>query len=280
MLGQKFDLVLAIAGLVKRLTSGDTTFTLEVPVFQLRRGGFYGIVGRSGSGKSTLLDLLAMVMRPSIVERHTLNVPNGRGELVRLEMSQFVGVDGSVRSRGDLEGQSRGARTGDGPRQALNDAYVSAVRRNYLGYVLQSGGLIPYLTVRENLELPFRMSGLPFNRADIGHRAERFGLTLHLDKKPSGLSSGQRQRVSILRALVTNPVLLLADEPTASVDEQLAKVIVSEMRAMANQQRTTVVMVSHDIELVAAFADDMVRLSPESNGSGAIRSVCALRSSR
>ena len=75
---------------------------------------------------------------------------------------------------------------------------------------------------------------------------------------------------------MTNPTLLLADEPTAAVDENLAEVIMAEMRALANEQGTTVLVVSHDVELIEKFADQMVVLSPESDGERAVRTVCYL----
>lgn len=266
---QNYGLVLDIGNMVKVLSSGDARFTLNIPAFELKRGNFYGLVGRSGSGKSTMLDLLAMVARPTRVGHHTLYVPGQDGGFEPIELSGSVGVDSHV-----MEPKSDARRD---QITVTNDALVSAIRRDYLGYVLQTGGLFSYLSVLENLELPFRMSGTPFNPEEVLHLAERFELAGQLKKKPPDLSGGQRQRVSILRALVTDPVLLLADEPTAAVDEQLAEVIVKEMHAMATERGSTVVMVSHDIELVGSFADQLVPLVPQTHDRGQVETICELR---
>lgn len=236
--------VLQIRGLRKRLASAGTRFDLEVPDLSFERGRFYGLVGRSGSGKSTLLDLLAMVARPDEVETMVLDVGGERVDLVAL------------------------LRQG-------NDAAISAVRLKHFGYVLQSGGLFSFLSVRENLALPMMMAGRSVDTVRIEALAETFDISAHLDKHPSGLSGGQRQRVSILRALVLAPGLILADEPTAAVDEAMAGVIVGELRRLAQQEGATVIMVSHDRELVTAHADMVITLRPERMGENVVRSVVA-----
>jgi putative ABC transport system ATP-binding protein len=233
---------LRIEGMQKSLRSAGSEFILEVPRLVLTRGRFYGLVGRSGSGKSTLLDLLAMVSRPGHVEAYELFVDGGKIDLARIVQSN-------------------------------DDSEISRVRLNHFGYILQTGGLFPFLTVRENLRLPFMLSGSETDEQEIVRMAELYDMVPQLDKKPSGLSGGQRQRVSILRALCLRPDIILADEPTASVDENLAERIVGELKRLAASNDVTVIMVSHDLELVNSFADQVLTLKPEAFGAGRTRTV-------
>lgn len=248
--------LLSIRNLTKVLVSGDARFTLKVPTFDLRQGGIYGLVGRSGAGKSTLLDLLALVSRPTSVDRFKLGV-----------------FKGDTQSEFDLSGFAENPSSSSEP---VDDNIVSHLRNRYFGYVLQSGGLFPFLSVLDNLELPFRFSGRPFSPEKVRRLASRFDLTDQMDKKPSALSGGQRQRVCILRALIGNPALLLADEPTASVDAAMGDIILNEMRAIANEQNTTVVLVSHDLALVEAVADTIVPLIPHRFDDGSLLTECGL----
>ncbi len=156
------------------------------------------------------------------------------------------------------------------------EALASRIRARHFGYVLQTGGLLPFLTIRENIELPFRILGQSCAGADIGDMAHRLDLVDQLDKKPGSLSGGQRQRASILRALMSKPAILLADEPTASVDEAMAAIVIEQIRSLAAERGATVVMVSHDVELVRRFADDIVHLVPHRDVSGHVTTVCRL----
>jgi putative ABC transport system ATP-binding protein len=248
------DLVLAISGMRKDLLSAHTAFSLRVSEFNLRRGRFYGLVGRSGSGKSTLLDLLALVSRPTAVERFSLFVK---------EADRIVTHD----------------LTGSGPGRLgvpSGDKLASRLRGRHFGYVLQSGGLFPFLSVLENAELPFKLSGRPCSRDRVLALARRLELEDQLSKKPAALSGGQRQRASILRALAVEPALLLADEPTGAVDETMAGIILRELKQLATEQQTTVVLVSHDQALVDEFADETVRLVPVRDPDGSVVTYCSL----
>ncbi|MER9554336.1 ABC transporter ATP-binding protein [Mesorhizobium sp. M0323] len=236
------EYVLNIQGMTKRLESGGSQFILEIPELNLRRGRFYGLVGRSGSGKSTLLDLLAMVARPSEVNRYELRVDDKTIDLSRML----------------LNGEDR---------------EISRVRLAHFGYILQSGGLFSFLTVRENLQLPFMLDNRPADQAFIERLVELYDMKGQLDKKPSSLSGGQRQRVSILRSLCLSPDIILADEPTASVDENLADKIIGEMKRLAASTKATVIMVSHDLDLVKAFADEVITLKPRYESSQITRTV-------
>ncbi|HRD77789.1 MAG TPA: ABC transporter ATP-binding protein [Hyphomicrobiaceae bacterium] len=226
--------VLEVKGLKKRREQVGSAFELRVPEFRLEAGRFYGVVGQSGSGKSTLLDMLALVMRPTSAERYMMADPrSGRSS----DVSQLWA--------------------------ASDERALAEIRKTMCGYVLQSGGLIGFLTVRQNLEMPFQLIGRVPDTARIETMAERFGIGTQLDKKPRHLSGGQRQRVAILRALMLEPPLVLADEPTAAVDQVRARQIAAEFRSLAQEAQSTIVMVSHDRELLESVADRIIELSTE-----------------
>ncbi len=233
--------ILEIRNLSKTLESNSYRFELSIPSISLESGCFYGLVGKSGSGKSTLLDLLAMVSVPTTVEKFEFFTAKGIIDIAALI-------------------------------ETANDVAISQLRLRNFGYILQTGGLFSFLTVRRNLELPLRLSGRVANEKELEEFTHRFEMEAHLDKYPSELSGGQRQRVSILRALCLSPAIVLADEPTASVDENMADLIVEGLKALAADQGSTVIMVSHDMELIEKFADHVFMLRPEIIANNHIRS--------
>jgi len=245
-LQDEHEVVLRIEGLEKRLVSGTRSFTLSVPTFALERGKFYGLVGKSGSGKSTFLDFLALVAKPT--------------KLDLFEITDPANPAGTVDLRRALE--------------ANDDALLSRIRHSFLGYVLQAGGLFNFLTTRQNLSLPAEIAGRTPDWAVIDAFAKQFGVYSEYDKKPSGLSGGQRQRVAILRALSLRPALVLCDEPTAAVDESMANIIVQELRELAMSLGSTIVMVSHDIDLVSSVADVIIEMHPQMLSENDVISVC------
>ena len=224
--------VLQIRGLRKILKSAHYEFELSISALTLLSGRFYGLVGKSGSGKSTLLDILAMVSAPTSVESFEVYAN-----------SKPINVAHLI--------------------EQSDDRSISYLRMKHFGYVLQNGGLFSFLTVRRNLELPLKLLGRPAAMGELEDMTRPFEMEEHLDKYPSELSGGQRQRVSILRALCLSPAIVLADEPTASVDENMAKQIVDELKKLATQNNTSVLLVSHDIELVTNFADEVFLLRNE-----------------
>ena len=170
------------------------------------------LVGRSGSGKSTLLNLIAGIDRPTA----------GR-----------VVVDGT-----DLTALDEDART--------------RFRRRHIGFVFQFFNLIPPLTVEENLLLPLELNGM----ADVAGRArargllERVGLAGRGASPPDRLSGGEQQRVAIARALVHEPALILADEPTGTLDAETAAAVLAVLDGLAREAGKTVIMVTHSREVV------------------------------
>ena len=223
---------LRLLGMRKELRSTAHEFALEVPELTIEKGQFVGLVGKSGSGKSTLLDILAMVSAPTAVAGYSLGTDAGE-----IDLSDLI-------ARRD-------------------DVAIAGVRLRHFGYVLQAGGLFEFLTVRQNLELPFRLAGRPIDTDEIEAQCAPFEISDQLEKRPSALSGGQRQRVAILRALSMSPAVVLADEPTASVDETMSQAIVRLLRDLAKSRGATVVMVSHDVDLIEAHADSMFMLKPE-----------------
>lgn len=231
-----------MAALVRLRERGTSAFRLTVPSLRVHGGEFVALVGDSGSGKSTLLDMLALVLRPS-------------------EAGAFRIRDGAKDT--DVMALWRAGREGA----------LARIRRERLGYVLQTGGLLPFLSVRGNLELPLRMSGRHDDGA-VAVAARRMGIADHLDSRPDRLSGGERQRVAVLRALLHGPALVLADEPTAAVDKSRARAIVADFRAAAQALGTAIVMVTHDLDLVRPVADTTYRCTLGTATPGLVEAVC------
>jgi putative ABC transport system ATP-binding protein len=192
-------------------------------------GEFVAIVGASGSGKSTLL--LAM------------------GGLVHPDTGEVY-----------LDGQ---------PLYAMGAAGRAKIRRKTVGFLFQTFHLIPYLTALENVKVPLYVAGkAPREQVEIAARLlEEVGLADRAEHKPSELSVGQQQRVALARALANSPRIILADEPTGSLDPDLAREMVSHL-ARLNAEGITVVMVTHDPG-VASRARRQVRLAEGSIVGGA-----------
>ena len=204
-----------IRNLVKRRGVAGKGFELCVPNLTIRTGEVVLLRGPSGCGKSTLLDMLAFALEPDAVEAYLFR-PSKQdvNDIRQIWMRKEI----------DLLGRLRG----------LN-----------IGYVLQTGGLLPFLTARENIELPCRLLGQP-GEARLARLAQRLDIEQELDKKPSQLSVGERQRVAIARAMVHGPTLVLADEPTASVDPVNAQAILDLLLGLVRGFGVTAIIASHD----------------------------------
>ncbi|MGD9947595.1 MAG: ABC transporter ATP-binding protein [Desulfobulbus sp.] len=224
--------VYTLRDVVKTRSKGGASFTLRVPELDIHRGEFCSVVGPSGCGKSTLLDMLALVLEPSQVGRFRLSVPRQGG------MEEL-----------DIKG--------------LPENKAARIRRSNIGYVLQSGGLLSFLTVRENILLTALISRTRVSPEDLDQLIEVLGLGGQLEKKPQYLSGGQRQRVAVARALIHRPKIILADEPTAAVDYPTALDIRDELQGLARQMEAAVIMVTHDRSLVEGITDVQVNFSLE-----------------
>ncbi len=223
--------VYRLRGLLKRREKAGAVFELLVPELTIRAAEFVAVVGSSGCGKSTLLDILGLVLRPTSVEEFSMLGRDANGVTSRVDVS------------------------------AMSEGGLSAIRRSQLGYVLQTGGLLPYLSVRDNILLPCRLSGASGTEAMLGNLAHRLGISDQLEKKPQHLSVGQRQRVAIARALAHRPPVVLADEPTAAVDRLTALDIRREFQELVRQLGVSLVMVTHDLDLIKGVADRVFQFS-------------------
>ena len=188
---------------------------------EIKRGEFVAIMGPSGSGKSTLLHLISGLDRPT------------GGEVM-------------------LAGQRL---------SSLDDEALSVLRRRKIGFVFQTFNLIPMLTAEENVMLPLLIDGR--DPKESQERMESLLQLVHIadrkDHKPDQLSGGQQQRVAIARALVTEPEIVMADEPTGSLDTNSGTVVLDLLRRVREGSGTSIVMVTHDPRS-ASYADRVVYL--------------------
>lgn len=212
--------VIDAQGLVKRYrTGGQTLEALKGIDFRLEPGEFVSIMGPSGSGKTTLLNILGLLATPT------------EGQLL---------LDG--RDVTDL---------GDRKRTRL--------RKRTIGFVFQHFYLLPTLTAVENVEVP-RLFDRDRNRtARARDLLTRVGLGDRLDHRPDQLSGGQKQRVAIARSLINDPKIVLADEPTGSLDRDTGRKILDEFRHIADEEDVAIIAVTHD-ELVNEYVDRTVHL--------------------
>jgi putative ABC transport system ATP-binding protein len=211
-----------VVGVRKEFGAGETRVeALRGVDLQVGSGEFVAVMGPSGSGKSTLLHLVGGLDRPS---------------------------GGEVRLQGeDLS--------------SLDDDALTLVRRRRIGFVFQFFNLVPILTAAENVALPLVIDGVHEKEAEERSRRamEAVGIEHRAGHRPSELSGGEQQRVAIARALVSEPVLILADEPTGNLDSVSGDQVIALLRRLADEHRQTILMVTHDPE-DAAVADRVVFL--------------------
>ena len=188
---------------------------------KITRGQFIAIVGRSGSGKTTLLNLLAGLDQPS---------------------------SGKVLVRGQNIAD-------------MSESHLTNMRRTVIGFIFQSFGLLPLLSAFENVELPLRITGMGLVERQNRTRTalEMVGLWERANHRPYELSGGEQQRISIARAVVSEPPLILADEPTGELDSNNAKDIFGLFKEMVDKQGISIVCATHDSTLLS-MADDVNEL--------------------
>jgi len=201
--------------LTKTFERGQVVVTaLEAVELTVRRGEFAALMGPSGSGKSTLLHLIAGMDKPT----------DGR--------LTVLGEEPATMSEGQLAGW----------------------RNAHLGFVFQAFNLIPVLTALENVELPLKLTSLPRARRheNAATALKLVGLDDRMDHFPRQLSGGQEQRVAIARAIVTDPDIILADEPTGNLDAASARDVLSLLQKLNRDFGKTIIMVTHDPHSAAA----------------------------
>jgi putative ABC transport system ATP-binding protein len=207
--------------LVRRYGEGDGAVDAVRGVsLQVPSGQFTAVMGPSGSGKSTLMHMLAGLDRPS---------------------------EGSVEIGGhDIT--------------AMGDKQLTKLRRTHIGFVFQAFNLVPTLTAEENMLLPLAIAGRRPETAWVEALIERVGLADRLEHRPAELSGGQQQRVAVARALVSEPTVLFADEPTGNLDSRSGADLLDLLRDAVSEYGQTIVMVTHDPR-AAASADRVLYLA-------------------
>lgn len=244
------DPLFSIRTLCKRREQG-AGYVLSVPELDIMPGEKIGITGPSGSGKSTVLDMLGMALRPDGAER-------------------FFFRPDPVRPPVDVPAAWR-----NGGQKRLDD-----LRLRYMGYVLQTGGLLPFLTARGNMELAARALGQPDRRAVVEELAARLGITRLLEVMPERLSVGERQRVAIGRALASRPRVILADEPTAALDPMHAGAVLELLLEAVEVSGITLILVTHDPEVVRRSGLRELTVFPQPGKGGSVAAVLRERSVR
>lgn len=213
--------ILKVENLTKTYGSGENLVNAVDDVsFSVEKGEFVAIVGASGSGKSTLLHLIGGVDRPT---------------------SGKIFVDGNDISK-------------------MNDDKLAVFRRRQVGIVYQFYNLIPILTVEENITLPCDLDGRGVDRERLEMILDLFGLRARRKHLPNQLSGGQQQRTSIARALINNPSLVLADEPTGNLDSKSSEEVMSMLKMCNQSYGQTVIMITHNLD-IAKQADRIITIS-------------------
>ena len=197
----------------------NKVIALDNVSFSVEKGEFVAIVGASGSGKSTLLHLIGGVDRPSYGK---------------------VYIDGK-----DI--------------YSFNDDKLAIFRRRQVGLIYQFYNLIPILNVEENITLPLSLDNREVNKGKLDELLKLLGLDDRKTHLPNELSGGQQQRTSIGRALITNPTIILADEPTGNLDSKASEEIVELLKRSNKDYKQTIIMITHNLE-IAKEADRIIKL--------------------
>ena len=200
-------------------TEPNITKALDGVTLSIRQGEFVAIVGTSGSGKSTLLNMMG-----------GLDVP----------------TSGSVKVKGKELSH-------------MKDEQLTIFRRRNIGFVFQNYNLVPILNVYENIVLPVELDGDTVDKVFMNEVVRMLALSDKLDNMPNSLSGGQQQRVAIARALVSNPAIVLADEPTGNLDSRTSGDVLGLLKATSNKFNQTLVMITHNNE-IAQLADRIIRI--------------------
>ena len=225
---------------VKNLTKlygrqGAVCRALHEVSFEIEPGAFVAFMGPSGSGKTTLLNIMSTIDKPT------------QGQVI------ITGRDTTL----------------------LKEKELALLRRDTIGFVFQEFNLLDNMTIQDNIALPLTLNNV---RAEdilrrVGELSMLFGIDNQLDKYPYQLSGGQKQRAAICRALINQPQILFADEPTGALDSRAASELLACFQNARNQYKTTVVMVTHDVsaasycDRVMFLKDGMISGRLESNGN-------------
>jgi len=215
--------IIEIKGLTKDYPLGTTTVhALRGIDLSIEKGQLLSIIGPSGSGKTTLLNVIGC-------------------------------IDSATKGSVSVAGKEI---------TSMNDCQVTDLRLHHIGFIFQTFNLIPVLNTLENVEFPLLLMK-KYSKTECRKKAEKFidevGLREHIRHRPAELSGGQRQRVAIARALVTNPDIILADEPTANLDSVTGAQILDLMKEINEKEKTTFIFSTHDLN-VLKYAKDIVKI--------------------
>jgi putative ABC transport system ATP-binding protein len=191
---------------------------LKIDHLEIERGENVFLFGPSGSGKSTLLELIAGILKPQEGDLYVMGSEENPNNLAQMSLSQ-----------------------------------LDHFRAENIGYIFQSFNLIPYLSVQENIQLPFLFQKKSYNESEMFELIERLGLASFADRAVSQLSVGQQQRVAVARALLKKPKLILADEPTSALDYDHRENFLKLLFQLCEKEKTTVLFVSHDRSIEKLF---------------------------
>lgn len=212
--------ILEVKNLCKNYGKGSTLVkALDDISFSIDEGDFVAIVGASGSGKSTLLHILGAVDKPT------------SGKVIIGDIDVFKQKDDAL----------------------------AVFRRRKVGLIYQFYNLIPILNVIENISLPLELDGRKPDKKDLNEMIELLGLENRQSHLPSQLSGGEQQRVSIGRALITRPSLILADEPTGNLDSKASEEIVNLLKKTNKKYNQTIIMITHNLE-IAKMTDRIITI--------------------
>ena len=212
--------ILRVENLTKIYGKDSTkVIALDDVSFSVEKGEFIAIVGASGSGKSTLLHLIGGVDRPT------------KGK---------VYIDGK-----DIF--------------SFNDEKLAIFRRRQVGLIYQFYNLIPILNVEENITLPLSLDNRQIDKERLNEMLKTLGLEKRRNHLPNELSGGQQQRTSIGRALITNPTIILADEPTGNLDSKSSDEIIALLKKTNKELKQTIIMITHNME-IAKIADRIIKI--------------------
>ena len=208
--------IVRVSNVSKRFVrDGFEVVALDNVTLDIHSGDFFALMGPSGSGKSTLLNLLAGIDRAT----------EGQVEVLGTQLA------------------------------TMNESQLATWRNAHIGYIFQTFNLVPVLTAFENVELPLLLTRLSRSqrRKNVETALELVGLSDRMDHQPRQLSGGQEQRVAIARAIVTDPDLILADEPTGNLDARSGEEILQILKTLNRDLKKTIIMVTHDPH-AASFA--------------------------
>jgi len=205
-------IMLVVEEVTKRYRMGDQEIlALNRVSLTVDRAEMVAIVGASGSGKSTLMHILGCLDRPD----------SGRYVLNGRDVSRLLGDE------------------------------LARIRNREIGFVFQTFNLLPRMSALENVELPLLYAGHPAAKIEAAKALEQVGLASRMYHEPNQLSGGQRQRVAIARALVTNPSIILADEPTGNLDSKSSEEIMAVFQRLNREDGRTIIIVTHEQEIAA-----------------------------